>query len=153
MYRLYNPNSGEHFYTSSFVEAKSIITAGWQYEHVGWNAPSTGDPVYRLYNPNAGDHHFTLNSNEKVMLVNQGRRDEGISWYSDAKKSVKLYRAYNPNAKSGSHNYTTFYGEQTSLIKVGWRDEGIAWYGTNIKPLDNIILLKIQQLLKSDTIN
>ena len=137
MYRLYNPNSGEHFYTSSFVEAKSIITAGWQYEHVGWNAPSTGDPVYRLYNPNAGDHHFTLNSNEKVMLVNQGWRDEGISWYSDAKKSVKLYRAYNPNAKSGSHNYTTFYGEQTSLIKVGWRDEGLAWYGTNIKPLDN----------------
>lgn len=62
--------------TSSFVEAKSIITAGWQYEHVGWNAPSTGDPVYRLYNPNAGDHHFTLNSNEKVMLVNQGWRDE-----------------------------------------------------------------------------
>lgn len=137
MYRLYNPNSGEHFYTSSFFEAKSIITAGWQYEHVGWNAPSTGDPVYRLYNPNAGDHHFTLNSNEKVMLVNQGWRDEGISWYSDAKKSVKLYRAYNPNAKSGSHNYTTFYDEQTSLIKVGWRDEGLAWYGTNITPLDN----------------
>ena len=137
MYRLYNPNSGEHFYTSSFFEAKSIITAGWQYEHVGWNAPSSGDPVYRLYNPNAGDHHFTLNSNEKVMLVNQGWRDEGISWYSDAKKSVKLYRAYNPNAKSGSHNYTTFYDEQTSLIKVGWRDEGLAWYGTNITPLDN----------------
>ena len=137
MYRLYNPNSGEHFYTSSFFEAKSIITAGWQYEHIGWNAPSSGDPVYRLYNPNAGDHHFTLNSNEKVMLVNQGWRDEGISWYSDAKKSVKLYRAYNPNAKSGSHNYTTFYDEQTSLIKVGWRDEGLAWYGTNITPLDN----------------
>ena len=25
MYRLYNPNSGEHFYTANFVEAKNII--------------------------------------------------------------------------------------------------------------------------------
>ena len=58
MYRLYNPNSGEHFYTANFVEAKNIINAGWKYEMVGWNAPMTGVPVYRLYNPNVGDHHY-----------------------------------------------------------------------------------------------
>ena len=107
MYRLYNPNSGEHFYTANFVEAKNIINAGWKYEMVGWNAPTTGVPVYRLYNPNVGDHHYTLNASERDMLVNIGWRYEGIGWYSDVQKSVKLYRAYNPNAKSGSHNYTT----------------------------------------------
>lgn len=137
MYRLYNPNSGEHFYTANFVEAKNIINVGWKYEMVGWNAPTTGNPVYRLYNPNAGDHHYTLNANEKVMLVNIGWRDEGIGWYSDPQQSVNLYRAYNPNARSGSHNYTTNYGEQLSIVRAGWRDEGLAWYGSNTVPLDN----------------
>ena len=137
MYRLYNPNSGEHFYTANFVEAKNIINAGWKYEMVGWNAPTTGVPVYRLYNPNVGDHHYTLNASERDMLVNVGWRYEGIGWYSDVQNSVKLYRAYNPNAKSGSHNYTTNYGEQLSIVRVGWRDEGLAWYGSNTAPADN----------------
>ena len=137
MYRLYNPNSGEHFYTANFVEAKNIINAGWKYEMVGWNAPTTGVPVYRLYNPNVGDHHYTLNASERDMLVNIGWRYEGIGWYSDVQKSVKLYRAYNPNAKSGSHNYTTNYGEQLSIVRAGWRDEGLAWYGSNTAPVDN----------------
>ena len=137
MYRLYNPNSGEHFYTANFIEARNIINAGWKYEMVGWNAPTTGDPVYRLYNPNVGDHHYTLNASERDMLVNVGWQYEGIGWYSDVQKSVKLYRAYNPNAKSGSHNYTTNYGEQLSIVRAGWRDEGLAWYGSNTAPADN----------------
>ncbi|NCB80232.1 MAG: hypothetical protein EOM41_09835 [Bacilli bacterium] len=137
MYRLYNPNSGEHFYTANFIEAKNIINVGWKYEMIGWNAPTTGDPVYRLYNPSVGDHHYTLNASEKDMLVNVGWRYEGVGWYSDTNRSVKLYRAYNPNARAGSHNYTTNYGEQLSILKVGWRDEGIAWYGSNTAPVDN----------------
>lgn len=59
MYRLYNPNSGEHFYTANTVERDKVKKAGWKYEGIGWNAPASGDPVYRLYNPNAGDHHYS----------------------------------------------------------------------------------------------
>lgn len=61
LYRLYNPNSGEHFYTKTTGERDNLRKVGWHYEGVGWVAPSTGNPVYRLYNPNAGDHHYTLN--------------------------------------------------------------------------------------------
>lgn len=32
MYRLYNPNSGEHFYTASAAEKVSVTNAGWRYE-------------------------------------------------------------------------------------------------------------------------
>lgn len=131
MHRLYNPNSGEHFYTANVGEKNNLVRVGWKSEGIGWIAPSSGNPVYRLYNPNAGDHHYTLNLSEKNHLVKVGWRYEGIGWYSDTKKSVKLYRAYNPNAKAGSHNYTVNFAEQKNLLRVGWRDEGIAWYGIN----------------------
>lgn len=129
MHRLYNPNSGEHFYTATTGEKNHLVKVGWRYEGIGWIAPSSGHAVYRLYNPNAGDHHYTMNANEKNHLVKVGWRYEGIGWYSDIKMTVPLYRAYNPNAKAGSHNYTVNYAEQKNLLRVGWRDEGIAWYG------------------------
>ena len=50
MYRMYNRNSGEHFYTASTVERNSLVNAGWRYEGIGWRAPETSSaPVYRLY--------------------------------------------------------------------------------------------------------
>ncbi|MGG5316138.1 hypothetical protein [Enterococcus sp. AZ072] len=131
MYRLYNPNSGEHFYTKNGAERDMLKKVGWRDEGIGWYAPTAGDPVYRLYNANAGDHHYTLNGNEKDMLVKTGWHYEGVGWYSDTNKTIKLYRAYNPNAKAGSHNYTVNGAEQNMLIRNGWKDEGLAWYGTN----------------------
>ena len=129
MHRLYNPNSGEHFYTANTNEKNHLAKVGWKSEGIGWTAPNSGNAVYRLYNKNAGDHHYTMNTNEKNNLVKVGWKYEGIGWYSDTKKAVPLYRAYNPNAKSGSHNYTVNYGEQQNLLKHGWQNEGIAWYG------------------------
>lgn len=129
MHRLYNPNSGEHFYTANTNEKNKLTKVGWKSEGIGWTAPNSGNAVYRLYNKNAGDHHYTMNAYEKNHLVKVGWKYEGIGWYSDTKKAVPLYRAYNPNAKAGSHNYTVSYGEQKNLLKHGWRNEGIAWYG------------------------
>ena len=129
MYRLYNPNSGEHFYTGRAAERDYLDRIGWNYEGVGWVAPVTSKtPVFRLYNKNAGDHHYTMNPDEKDMLVRLGWKYEGIGWYSDDKKRVPLYRQYNPNARAGSHNYTTNKRENDYLASIGWRAEGIAWY-------------------------
>lgn len=131
MNRLYNPNSGEHFYTKDNNEKNNLVKHGWKYEGIGWVAPDTGADVYRLYNKNAGDHHYTTNLAEKNNLVKLGWKYEGVGWKSDTYKGVKLYRAYNPNARAGSHNYTTNNAEQKNLIRVGWRDEGTAWFGMN----------------------
>ncbi|MEY8500691.1 InlB B-repeat-containing protein, partial [Enterococcus avium] len=126
MYRLYNPNSGEHFYTANTKERDNVRKAGWRYEGIGWYAPDKGDAVYRMYNPNAGDHHYTTSAAERDMLKKAGWRYEGISWRSGGK--TKVYRQYNPNAKAGAHNYTTNKGENDMLVKAGWRAEGIGWY-------------------------
>ena len=129
MYRMYNPNSGEHFYTSALAERKNLVNLGWKYEGIAWYAPASGQPVYRLYNPNAGDHHYTLDGNERQFLIRAGWRDENIGWYSDTNRGVSIYRAFNPNARVGTHNFTASLGEQNVLVKLGWQDEKIAWYG------------------------
>ena len=131
MYRLYNPNSGEHFYTGSDAERDHLVSLGWRSEGEGWVAPvKSTTPVYRLYNPNAGDHHYTMSKGERDYLVSVGWNYEGIGWYSSDTKAVTLYRQYNPNAKAGAHNYTTSRAESDYLVRVGWNFEGTAWYGT-----------------------
>ena len=137
MYRLYNPNSGEHFYTASAEEKDGLVEEGWNYEDIAWYAPEVSDtPVYRLYNANAGDHHYTIDAAERDALIEAGWTDEGIGWYSDDAQSVPLYRLYNPNAyangESGAHHYTTSAEEQAGLIDLGWQDEGVAWYGLEV---------------------
>ena len=130
MYRIYNPNSGEHFYTANVAEKDKLVKLGWRYEGIGWKAPvKSNTPVYRLYNPNAGDHHYTRSIDERDYLVSLGWKYEGIGWYSDDAESVPLYRQYNPNAKAGNHNYTASKSENDWLVGLGWRYEGVGWYG------------------------
>ncbi len=127
MYRLYNPNSGEHFYTASEYERDHLVSVGWTYERIGWIAPKGGSPVYRLYNPNAGEHHYTMDAGERDVLVSLGWNDEGIGWRTAG--TIPLYRQYNPNAYANNHNYTTSEVERDHLLGLGWQDEGIGWYG------------------------
>lgn len=42
MYRMYNPNSGEHLYTRSVGERDNLKRYGWHYEGVAWQAPTSG---------------------------------------------------------------------------------------------------------------
>ncbi|WP_159722952.1 GH25 family lysozyme [Enterococcus sp. CSURQ0835] len=125
MYRMYNPNSSEHFYTQQHAEAVMLADKGWDYEGIGWNAPTSGAEVYRMYNPNAGDHHYTLNPAERDMLVAKGWNYEGKCWSSGGDNELK--RLYNPNAKSGAHHYTLSEAEKQNLMNKGWNYEGKAW--------------------------
>ena len=135
MYRAYNPNSGEHFYTASYGEIEAIVAAGWQYEGEAWTAPIMSTvPVYRLYS--GTDHHYTTSVVERDHLISVGWSDEGIGWYSDDAQGVGLHRLFNPNVNpnarrnnSGSHHYTTSDEERDFLISIGWQYEDFGWYG------------------------
>ena len=151
MFRLYNPNSGEHFYTADESERDNLESYGWKYEGVGWYAPtSSNTPVYRLYNPNTGDHLFTTSTAERQNCLDAGWNDENIGWYSDDAKSIPVYREYNPNAATGTHNYTSNKSEHDYLVSLGWADEGIGWYGitppsSKYVPGDTVILGSYEQ--------
>lgn len=146
MYRLYNPNSGEHFYTANESEKNHLAQIGWHYEGIGWYAPTKDDgiPVYRLYNKNGGEHHYTTSETERTHLVSMGWKSEGVGWYSYEEKNSKtrkdgavpLYRQYNLNAYANNHNYTTSASENRYLVSLGWRAEGIGWYGVSTDKAD-----------------
>ena len=134
MNRVYNPNSGEHFYTADIKEKEALVALGWNDEGFGWVAPTVAEgksakaPVFRLYNPNAGDHHYTMKAEERDVLVAYGWKYENIGWYSATGDTVEVYRQYNPYANgAGSHNYTTDKAENDHLVSLGWIYEGTAW--------------------------
>jgi hypothetical protein len=128
VFRLYNPNSGEHFYTLSEEEFLYLEQIGWRNEGIGWLSSADMDvPIYRLYNPNAGDHHYTASAEERDWLVTLGWNDEGISFYA-ANEGLPVYRQYNPNAIAGAHNFTLSKEENDYLKEAGWHEEGISWY-------------------------
>ncbi len=132
LWRFYNKDTGEHFYTVKAAERQALIEMPqWLAEGIGWIAPKESKlPVYRVYNPNMDDHHYTLSQEEHDTLVRLGWDDEGIGWYSDPHEMVPVYRQYNPNATSGCHNYTVSATERNALIAIGWLNEDIGWFAS-----------------------
>lgn len=123
VYRLYNRESGEHFFTADAREGDNLQALGWKYEGIAWHfAEGAGTPVYRLYNQYAGDHFFTTNETERVILCNHGWKDEGVAFTAGGSGSV--YRLYDNWMR---HFFTAGEPEKASLIKAGWKDEGTAW--------------------------
>lgn len=129
VYRMYNPNSGEHHYTTTASERDMLqYQHGWKYEGVAWNAPVSGSPVYRMYNPFNGEHHYTTSASERDTLrLQHGWIYEGVGWQSAGSKNI--YRLYNPNASVFTHHYTADASEREMLRRNMWVYEGIGWYG------------------------
>ena len=130
MHRLYNPNSGEHFYTGNVAEKDFLVEVGWNYEGVAWNAPDFSlNPVYRLYDKNSGAHRYTMDEDKRDGFIAEGWSDEGVGWYSDETESIPVFGLYNKNAlQAGAYHFTADVSERDSLIELGWIDEGIGWY-------------------------
>lgn len=121
VYRLYNPYSGEHFFTANPAEGDSLQALGWSYEGIAWKWAEGADlPVYRLYNSYTGEHFFTANAYEKNILTIHGWNDEGEAFPSGG--STPVYRLYNE-----FHHYTSSLAERDKLVADGWKDEGVAW--------------------------
>lgn len=127
IYRLYNPYSGEHLFTTDYNEKTTLVPLGWNDEGIGWYAPEQGSVTYRVFNPYSREHHYTTDLNERDTLVRIGWKYEGEAWHSSG--SVELYRLFNPYETTFTHHYTKDINERNELVKIGWRYEGVGWYG------------------------
>jgi len=145
VYRLYNPNSGEHFLSVNKAEISNLVTAGWTKEGIVFYSPlSSANPIYRLYNSNTGNHIFVASATEKNNLANSGWSFEGIAFYA-ADNSMSctsdiVYGEYNPNSAIGAYNYTSSYAEHYGLINSGWVSRGDLWIEPSLNDT-NVVLV------------
>ena len=121
VYRLYNPYSGAHHFTTSTVERDTLIGNGWKDEGIAWTARVGKYAIYRLYNPNNGDHLFTPNFEEATICADTGWVYEGVPFMIN-KDGTEIFRTYNPN--NGIHHFTASAQERDNLVSVGWQAEG-----------------------------
>lgn len=121
MYRLYNPNNGQHLFTTDHNEAETLANAGWTYEGVAWHT-GNGAGVYRFYNP-SGLHMFTTSLPEACTMMSQGWKYEGEAFKQGSTKDV--YRLY--NRSNGDHFFTASETERDALIVAGWVYESVAF--------------------------
>ena len=133
MYRLYNPYTHEHLFTTDAAEKDNLVSLGWNFENVTGKVYMHGEKggVYRLYNPTTGEHHYTTNEDELAKCVKAGWRNEGVKFFSvlDAdKQTVGMVSMYNPYEKKFYHHYTSDPDEIAKMVKDGWRKEDVKWY-------------------------
>lgn len=128
IYRVYNPNSGEHLHTMNSFERDYLVRLGWRNEGISMRVLNTGKQLFRIYNPNSGEHFYTLSAKERDKLKKYGWRYEGVAWLTPF-TGLPMYRVYNPNTRgAGAHHYTMLQSERDFLVRAGWRSEGISWY-------------------------
>lgn len=143
VYRMYNPITSEHLFTTDMQEYISLTAHDWRQEGTAWASPIAGTKgVYRLYNAALGSmakmsHHYTTDKAEADNLVkNWGWvYDNGGApiFYSAEDDSGTFYgtspvcRLYNDGLSA--HHYTLDKGEYDSLIaNQGWSGEAVAFY-------------------------
>ena len=131
VYRVYNPNLQEHFYTTYLNEYNKLVKAGWIGEDWRWYGTSIGigtewDAIYRLRCISTGRHLFSDNKTEILSLVNNGdwviENNYKPVFYSCGDQMV--YRLFNP--ANGDHILVT-EGERDKLKRLGWKEDDINW--------------------------
>lgn len=105
VYRLYNPYTSDHLYTTDLVEYTNLMAAGWNGEDVKFMSAATPDlqnkakigqpdvdaeAIYRQFNPNVtvGTHNYGgLAENKKVL--DAGWKADGVD--EDGRQQPMLY--------------------------------------------------------------
>lgn len=114
VYRAYNQNTDDHFFTTNAAEFSYLVSIGLKDESTGHDTfaytKTQADgtvAVHRLYNIANGGHYYTTNNSERDTLVALGwtfEKDEGFVFDSPTLCAREIFRLYNKN--SGHHLFT-----------------------------------------------
>ncbi|KFI47917.1 InlB B-repeat-containing protein [Bifidobacterium biavatii] len=139
LYRVYNPNNGDHFFTTNASIQSSLVNLGWKAEGAPFkvakpyadkdgNYLNLGELIYSAYNPNTGEH-LLVAKGEAEGLAKAGWTNEGVIFaVAQGSSSKSVYRVYNPNTNGPAHVYVG-KAEGASLVKLGWK------WDNNAKPV------------------
>ena len=133
VFRLFNPRTGDHFYTISTETRDSFRNQGYEYEwpeFYAYDAPVSGSiPIYRLYNSRNGDHFYTNSAAGRDAVMQGGYAYEGIEFYAfptSAGGAIPIYRLFNP--RNGDHIYLSNPAGRDAVMQGGYEYEWIEFY-------------------------
>lgn len=112
VYRLYNPYTSDHLYTTDLVEYTNLMAAGWNGEEI------------KFYSAAKAQEHNAAKVDTTALEADV----EGI------------YRQFNPNVTVGTHNYGGL-AENNQVLAAGWKADNVdadghqqpALYGYELK--------------------
>lgn len=125
VHRLFNLDTGLHFYTASAVERDLVVNSSDNYRYEGSSfsegtatAPEA-KPVYRFFNLNTGGHLYTVSEAERDLVRDRlsNYNYEGIAFYGYTKEqpgTTPLYRFY--NSVIDAHFYTPSIVERDAIL-------------------------------------
>ncbi|GJE40215.1 matrixin family metalloprotease [Methylobacterium persicinum] len=137
VYRFYDTQTGDHFYTTSSAEKAQIQqTLPWfTYEGTPWATPTKGadtTDVFRFFDTSSNAHFFTTSVSERdqIMKTAPSFKYEGVAFeaYADASApgALTLERFY--NTQTGQHHFAGSAAEASGInhgaAGPGWVDEG-----------------------------
>ena len=132
--RLYNPNNGDHVYTTDPTEVAALLKAGMEDEGTLGVAPEGYGVLYRFANADTGQHLWTDDYVEAKDLLRRGENlsdgtrhgwqyeGEAMVVHEGDQGAVKMHRLYREGAP---HLLTADRNEIDSLVADGWKDEGV----------------------------
>ncbi len=135
VFRLYNPNTSEHFYTRIVAERDFLMSVGWNYEGEIYTAPGVDEagayPVYRFYDPLNGVHTYSIIGPQARALAGAEWTYECIAFYAfwptlEIPGTVGVYYVCAPGTHSPRNAPQVFTSSQDEirvLTSLGWLDD------------------------------
>ncbi|MCB2188334.1 MAG: hypothetical protein KQJ78_18090 [Deltaproteobacteria bacterium] len=129
MYRAYNADTLDHFFTTRAREFANAVATGYEDESTGVErrlfqvtdqALHGAHLLHRLYNPYAGLHYYTFSDAERDNLMALGwlfERDEGYIFTSldvAPPQAIEIYHLY--NTAVGVHLFTANAAEVAAVL-------------------------------------
>lgn len=123
VWRLYNPKTDSHMFSSDYREVNTYILSGWKSDGVVSHYSTTGTvSIHRLYNP-ISKYHILSSSQEASLLKSRGWVDDGELFKAD-NSGKPVWRM----SKNGHFFITSDTNELSQYSKVGWNIDGILYY-------------------------
>ncbi len=130
LYRYWNPNVTDHYYTANFGEL-GWAASGWEFSYIEcyvYPYQESGTvPFYQYWNPSVGDHYYTTDFDELGFGAHGWTYERVNSYIYPYQESgtVPLHQYWNPSV--GDHFYTTNFDE-LGFGAYGWGYERVTGY-------------------------
>jgi hypothetical protein len=126
VYRLFNPQTGDHLYTINKEEADAATRGGYRAEGVVGEAYSGKregtEAVERFYNPYTGAHILSTDPKEQQTLGSLGYTYEGTAFYAPTQTTQAADQpSQSINSSAPSQPDNSAAASQPSVVEQYWQ--------------------------------